>query len=311
MHLEWIIPCAVIGFLLLGFAVSYIVVNYAFYSRLFKRIDDEKISASALQETYFDEYRDIIKDSAQRLDKLPYKRITITSRDGLVLSAKYFCRKKDKVIVFLHGAHSHPQYNFGVIGEEAYDRGYDLLIVDQRAHGQSEGKYITYGIKESGDLLCWIDALDENVKSIYLYGVSMGATTIAFASDKIKDERVKALVLDCGFSSMNRLMNFINHKEHLPRFLLAPSICAGAKYAGACPNRQTTECLKNTIIPTMFIHGEKDVVVPSVETKNNYEACASKKCLEIVDDAGHTCAIHAGGERVRERIFEFLGGENE
>ncbi len=310
MDLTWIIVVlSVFAFLLVGFVVSYVIVNRVMFAKFFKRAKDEDILSVSLKDAYYDECRDEMKSAAKSLEQLPYEIVTTTSKDGILLSAKHYCRGKDKLIVFVHGVHSYPPYCFGVFALEAYNKGYDLLIVDQRAHWQSGGQYITYGNKESDDLLCWLEKID-NVSEIFCFGVSMGAATLGFASDKIRDTRVKALVMDCGYTSTQNLIEHLLDARGVPLLLFKPAMRWGKTMADAMTNN-TENCLKNTKIPVMFVHGDADTVVPVSATKKNYEACASKKNLEIVPNAGHACSTVIGGEKLRTKIFDFLGGTNE
>lgn len=308
MDLTWIIVLSVLAFLSVGFVVSYVIVNRLMFAKFFKRAKDEDIMSVTLEDAYYDECRDEMKSAAKKLERLPYEIVTTTAKDGILLSAKHYCRGKDKLIVLVHGVHSYPPYCFGVFALEAYDKGYDLLIIDQRAHWQSGGQYITYGNKESQDLLCWLEKID-NVSEIFCFGISMGAATLGFASDKICDPRVKALVMDCGYTSTRSLIEHLLGVRGVPKFLFKPTMLWG-KTADAMTS-STEDCLKNTKIPVMFVHGDADVVVPVSETTKNYEACASKKDLEIVPNAGHGCATIIGGEKLRTKIFDFLGGTNE
>ncbi len=312
MYLALIIALSVIAFLLIGFIVSYVVVNNMMFARFFERIKTEDLLPISLKDSNYDNYREQMKEAGARLLQLPHEDITITSKDGIKLSAKYYYRGSDRLIMCFHGVHSYPPYYFGVLGLEAYEKGYDLLIVDQRTHGQSEGDYITYGQKESDDVLCWLERIaPDNAKSIYMYGISMGASTLAFASNKIKDDRVKGLIVDCGFTSVGRMFAHVIKRQHVPAFLFGAVLRKGRKTADVDMSMTTEDCLKNTTIPVMFIHGDKDVVVPQIETERNYMACSSQKRIEIVKDAGHACATIVGGEDIRAKIFDFLGGQNE
>lgn len=309
MHPILIIIISVFAFFAVGFVISYIIVNRIMFVRFFQRCSDKYILSNALRDSYYDNCREEMKAAAEKLNKLPYRTITTTAEDGIRLSARYYCRGNENLIIFAHGVHSYPPYCFGVFCLEAYERNFDLLIVDQRAHWQSEGKYITYGKKESSDLLRWLDAVDsDKIKNIYLFGVSMGASTIGFAADKISDSRVKALVMDCGFTSTGNLIKHILQSHGVPKFMFAPSVFLAGRTIGVSLTDTTEDCLRKTSIPTLFIHGDSDTVVPKEESERNYRACAAKKQLLIAENAGHACASVVGGADLREKIFDFLGG---
>ena len=77
--------------------------------------------------------------------------------------------------------------------------GYSLLLIDNRSSGSSEGKYITFGMRESEDLIRWIKYINKKYPdfNIILGGVSMGASTIMMSMNRIKDDmNVKKMLLN-------------------------------------------------------------------------------------------------------------------
>lgn len=199
MRIIIITAVSLVAFLLLGFVISYAIVNRLMFVKFFKRRADEDVLSVSLEDGYYDNCRSEMKAAAGEIEKLSSERITTTSKDGITLSARLFSCGSDKLIIFFHGVRSYPPYCFGVFALEAYKRGYDVLFVDQRAQWESGGKYITYGKGESDDVLRWIEKIrDDKIKEIHLYGISMGASTLCYASDKIADKRVKSIVADSG-----------------------------------------------------------------------------------------------------------------
>lgn len=302
----------VVIFSAVGFIVSYVIVNYAMYSKFFKRIKDKDLNEYKLKALCYDGYREEIFSAADRIEKLPHERLTVKSRDGLNLSARYYGSGSDKLVMFCHGAHAVPLYNFAVIAEEYLKNGYDILLIDERAHGKSEGKLLSYGKLESEDVLCWLKTLkSKNLKRIVLYGTSMGATSIAFASDAIADDRVKAMVIDCGYCSLTELERGILAKSKTPLWIVAGAFLLGSKKAEAAMKESSTEHLSKTNIPALFLHGAEDAVVDKSQSEKAYNACASdKKEIIIVDGAGHTLSSVVGGNEVRKKIIAFSEGEN-
>ena len=226
-----IILYAILAFLA-GFVVSFIVVNIIMFRVFFKRASDDAMKNEALKDDYYDNCREEIKAAAARMEALPCERISVISEDGLKLSARYYNTGSDKLVVFCPGFHSVGWNCFGVIGSDLKERGYDFLIIDERAHWESEGEYLSYGNFESRDILCWIERIkDLRLKKIVLYGTSMGANAIALAADKVKDDRVKAIVLDCGFRSLSSLLDYLLKQRHVPKFLLFGTYYLGRKKA--------------------------------------------------------------------------------
>ena len=81
----------------------------------------------------------------------------IRSKDGLTLRAAYIPRENAKgTIICMHGYHSTNDIEFVPEVRFLWNLGYSILLPWQRSHGKSEGRYITYGVKERHDLKRWI-----------------------------------------------------------------------------------------------------------------------------------------------------------
>ena len=305
--MTWLyITLGVIAFLLAGYIVSYLIVNLIMFDRFFKRDDPKKIIN--LDSKAYDDYREQMLSARERMEKMPCERLSITSFDGLKLSARYYRGKTDKLIIMCHGAHTYSLNNFAVMAEKMAQKGYSMLIIDQRAYGESEGEYVSYGVLEQHDLLKWIELTEkfDYVRSIVLYGISMGAATVAFASDKIKDERVKGMILESGYSSLGELEHSLTSSRHLPDFLFSMQKRRTRRVVGVEFTQSNVDSLKNTDIPALFIWGDNDIVTPLKDFKVMYDECASQKRLVVVPGAGHAVATVAGGDNVQNLIFDFI-----
>ena len=300
------ITLGVIAFLLSGYIVSYYIVNHLMFDRFFRRDDPKKIID--LDSKAYDDYRDQMLSARERMEKVPCERLSITSFDGLKLSARYYRGNGDKLIIMCHGAHTYSLNNFAVMAEKMAQKGYSMLIIDQRAYGESEGEYVSYGALEQYDLLKWIELTEkfDYVRSIVLYGISMGASTVAFASDKIKDERVKGMILESGFSSLGELERSLTGMRRLPDFLFSLQKKMAKRLIGVEFAQSNVDSLKKTDIPALFIWGDNDIVTPLKDFKVMYEECASQKRLVVVPGAGHAVATVAGGDNVQNLIFDFI-----
>ncbi len=217
-------------------------------------------------------------DTKTYFDALPYDALSMTAKDGTKLSARFFPNGgTKKVAVILHGWHSFPWWDFGKSFDIVYNAGYAVLAVSQRAQGESEGRYLTYGAKESEDLLCWLDLLLERYGSdlsIAIMGVSMGAATVLISTGKTLPKQVKCAVADCSFTSAeDEFRSTMKGKFPLIRALGKPIayILAHARYSDMSPITAVTR----SKTPTLFIHGDKDSFVPYPMMQKLYDACAA------------------------------------
>lgn len=295
------ISLGVLGFLLLGFVVSLFVVAEGCYKGFFKR---KPLSPKALTDEHYTPFRQMIIDARKRMEQLPYTEYVCRSYDGLNLVAKYYDYGKDKTVIFMHGIYSHPLNNFAVIAERFIEWGYNVLIPDERAHGKSDGSETTYGYRESRDLITWIDFMKAHSDAkLVIYGTSMGAVAVALASDQIRDG-VYAAVCDCGFTSLRNSMNYLSTRCHAPSamFKIIGAMCR--RRLGIDFSESAEDHLKNSSIPTVFVHGLNDDAILSSESEKNYQACAAPKELILVEGCGHTTA--AMRPEISEQIYQFI-----
>lgn len=306
MHLAAVLLAAFVGFGVFGFFVSYIIVNIAFFHKFFGRISDEKLEKASLKSDYYDDFRSAIVEKRLKMEQLPNERVYIDAFDGIKLSARYYDRGYSRAVVFFHGARSIPWNSFGIIGDRFLSLGYNVLLVDMRAQGKSEGRYMSYGNLESRDVLSWIKWFDNKpIDRLLLYGSSMGSSAIAYASDKISSDKVKGLVLDCGYSSAKDLQRFILRNCNVPYGIVYGGYLLGKYLAKAEMSEKAAEHLKRNKIPTLFIHGTDDTVVPVCQGKENFDACGGYKEFIKVNGAGHTVALYKGGEAVKQKVCDF------
>ena len=300
--------------ILAGLTGGFLIFHFALLEHLFRaffgRMELAKLENDPLLPSYYDKSRDRIIKTREEMEGIPYEEVSVTADDGVKLAADYYDFGNKKTAILMHGFHSHPLKNLSVLALDLKEKGYNLLFPYERAHGKSGGKYITYGWLEQYDLLKWIEYVDADTsaESILIYGVSMGGTTVALASDKIDCDKVKALVIDCAFTSIESLLNNLVTTKNLPDKLFMPGMKRRIKHRANLTLTQfdASESIRHDKFPTLFVYGEKDVVVRSDDFDKIYEACPAKKMLLSVPDSGHAVALVDGGEAVLERFYTFI-----
>ena len=229
------------------------------------------------------------------------ERIQIRSDDGLRLTG-YFLPAADAkgTLLLFHGYRSDPFCDFGYSIQYYHSLGWNLLAACQRAHGESEGKYITYGIKERFDVRDWALYLTDRFGTelpIVLIGISMGSATVLMSLGTELPESVKGAVADCGYTSpYEQFIHILKTRVHLPVHpLLDIADLYALIFAGVgFRDYSTVTALRQNRRPVLFVHGERDNFVPIRFTVDNYAACVSEKRLITVPEAGHgTSYIHA------------------
>ncbi len=248
------------------------------------------------------------------LDWLLSKKLThyhITSDDGFKLHASFLPAEKpsNRYILCIHGYHCTGNDEFDSISRFYHEHGFNCFMIDHRGHGESEGKYITFGIKESEDCMKWLKFMrrefGEDIE-IILHGVSMGAATVMLMSGKMLPNNVVFAVADCGYSTLKGqlLHNFQNNR--LPAALSYWLYKIVAKLqAGFDPDKcNPIEGVEKSTIPILFAHGDEDDFVPFDMVYANYEACPSPvKRLITVPKAKHAQAFQVD-DRLKNAILD-------
>ena len=133
------------------------------------------------------------------------KEIRYQSRDGLTLYARFAASRNQGTILLAHGLGSSGE-NLALLARLLMREGYGILLMDLRAHGNSQGDTSTYGWKEGGDLACMVETLlkrvDVNGGKIGAYGLSLGAQAVLRGA--LQTDAIRALVLeDLGPSDLS------------------------------------------------------------------------------------------------------------
>lgn len=241
----------------------------------------------------------------------PHTLLTIEANGATLVAKRFEHKEPTGRILLFHGYRSIAETDFACAMDTYYRLGYELILVDQRAHGQSSGNWIGFGALERYDCLSWIRYLNAKFGSIptFLSGISMGCTTVLMALELDLPGNVKGAIADCGFTSPKEIIAHVMKKKlRLPPALLMPVLSVFSKlFAGYFFDEcSTIDALKKTTLPVLFIHGKSDDFVPTEMTVRNYEACASEKELILVEGAGHGTSFLQDKKGVSQAIATFL-----
>lgn len=257
-------------------------------------------------------YVDDIRAGRQWIEGHPHEMWEMESRDGLKLRAIFVPAENARgTVILAHGYHSNFLVDFSPVFDVYHQKGLNLLLPYQRSHGQSEGRYITYGVKESGDMRRWIDQVNTRVgrKPILCSGLSMGASTMMYLSGMELPENVKAFVVDCGFTSPKEIISYVfQHRYHLPAwpFLWAADLCARCFAKFRLNECHSVDTLARNKRPILMVHGLADTFVPPEMTDRGFAACGGDKQLLLVENAGHGLSFWVDQERYLKQLDQII-----
>ena len=257
-------------------------------------------------------YHDIMKKWNDEVTAMPHQSIYITAFDGLKLHGKYYeYAPQAPMELMFHGYRGSAERDLCGGVQRAFALGRNVLIVDQRACGKSEGRVITFGVKESLDCLAWLSYIAETFgpeQKVILTGISMGAATVLCATGRELPPNVVGVLADCGFTSAKAIICKVIDRMGLPAKLLYPFVKLGARIFGRFDVEEISpiEAVKHCTVPVIFIHGENDNYVPCSMSRENYDACSCAKRLVTVPDAGHGMAYLVDGKGYLHALADFF-----
>jgi uncharacterized protein len=249
--------------------------------------------------------------SKEEFDKLPKEELEIDTFDKLKLRGIFIEKFKEskRVVIIVHGYRV--CFSSSLIFMNMFFRQkFNVLLVDQRAHGRSDGIYATYGYYEKKDLDLWVNFLRQKIGEdavIGLHGQSMGGGTVLEYAEINK--YAKFIIADCPYSDGKKLIKHVFNKlSHLPMypFVLFMNFRLKRKAKFSIEDISPMKAISDKSIPVMFIHGSMDELVPSYMSEEMYKAKKGLKRLLIVEGAKHGNAYETNKELYEKEVEIFL-----
>ena len=304
------------------------LIGASFYLFKYAIARSDKVTMESLIQRMKDRYKDdpvkskwgyMIEEGYNKFLKQPVEEVFITNRENMKLRGYLMeCEGATKTVIFVHGWRSIPLFDFSCIWEYYRNHKFNVLFIEHRAHRESEGKYLYFGVKERFDVIDWANWLNERYgsdKKIFLSGISMGSATVMMAvGTEGLPENVVGASCDCGYTSATGIFcHVLKTKFNLPAFPILNVAGIIAKLFAKFDFEEftSTEGVKNAKIPLVFIHGTADDFVPVEHTYTNIKACTTEHVDIIVEGAEHGLsyftdpqAVTEGLEKVLKKVFD-------
>ncbi len=294
------------------FVISICTSIYFFrYTILRKKASTQNNNVNANTNWY--PHLEFIRSRKSWLYKQGIEDVYIKSYDNLKLHGTLL-RKPDSnnIVICFHGYTSNGINDYAALSKFYYEENFSVLMVDNRNHGESEGKYTGFGVLDRLDVKKWVEYIVRtfsNESNILLHGDSMGGATVLMASGLDLPANVRGIVSDCAFTSAYDVFSHVLKRDYnIPKFPvmflteILSKIFAGYGYKDV----STLNEVSKTNIPILFIHGSKDDFVPVWMTECNYNACNSPKELLIVDGADHAESYYFNRDAYESAIRNFI-----
>ncbi len=293
-------------------AASELLLSLYFVKRTLVRSKARVEDTMKMAGTDWSVYVSGIREDREWLWQHEHESVTILSRDGLKLSGTMFPVENSRgTVLCLHGYTSNAEQDYTSLARYYMENNFQILLVDHRAHGQSEGTYIGFGILDRYDALKWIEYLNHRFgieKKILVQGTSMGAATALMLSGLKLPKNVAGIVSDCAFTSpWDVFKSVLKNWYHLPAFPLLHITNWMAKRLAGYDYRSCTakEEVKKSSVPILLIHGEKDTFVPTSMCEEIYRNCPDAE-MQIIAGASHAESFYKDTALYKKRLQEFF-----
>ena len=304
----YIIISSILMFVILVVLIlSFIIYRKAFYN-------DRKNKPKSFEPISKPDYLPFMDQMVALLSvakSLEYKYVYIKSFDKKKLAAKlYLHDATSPFVIEVHGYKGSGVRDFSGGLTEFYNMGYNVLLIDHRGHGESDGRTITFGAKESKDVYSWIEYLNKNFNEpeIILYGISMGGNTVLNVSKMNLTKNILAIISDCPYSTPKDIVYTETKKLGFNLTLAKPFInLAALLYAHFSLNSANAiEAVKETKVPILLIHSKADLLVPYQMSEKIYDSNREKIELLLVEGAPHGLSYILDRDLVISKINEFI-----
>ena len=228
-------------------------------------------------------------------DEKKHDECFIKSRYGYKLRLYFFItdNDSDKYVVMAHG-HTYTHHGCIKYAKMMYERGYNVILYDERYHGNSGGNNTTLGYYEQNDLYDVITYVYERFgDKIFLgtYGESMGAAAVILEQNF--DDRVKFVVSDSGFARLEEvLLDLMKRFKAFPKKPLLKLADFFVKIIAKMSiyDVNPIDSLTNGKTPILFVHGEDDLFIKPHESEEMFNRYNGPKMFFL----GKNHAKHVG-----------------
>ena len=306
-----IMTAAGVALLLLG--VYFIFCAHLVNRFLRRKPYDPDRFVRGLKGTAMEPYGEIIQRERVWFAGQVREDVFIESYDGLRLHGQYLTQEDARgTMLLVHGFQSSGEGDFSCILKEYYTMGFNLLVIDQRGSLQSQGEYLTMGVRERQDVRSWCIWLLQRMGEqhrVVLDGISMGGATVLMAAGLDLPRNVVGIIADCPFTSPRDIFEHVMSTSiKLPTWLLwGADICCRMMAGFSIDGARTTDALRQSHLPLLIAHGEADDFVPCRMGVESFKAAATPdKQLITVPGAGHGMSYLVDRERMQAALVAFL-----
>ena len=278
------------------------------FDKLLKRPDINKAYAMVPEtDSWYDTISTVHK-SLKEIHKKPHEIIEIISKDNKILTAIYYPNNSNKTVICVHGYTSHAEREWAFPGLFYLSLGYNVLIPYQRAHGLSEGEYISFGALEHIDVIDWANKTNQinpNGK-ILIHGLSMGGGIVLDLSNKEIDN-VKCLIADAPSVSIESFFKNVSKevfKKHYDKIANHAIKRFNKEFKCDVKNFESVNIVSNSKYPILLSAGSNEHLEELFETIKTVNPMPTD--IIILPGCNHGNGMYKQTKLYQDKIKEFI-----
>ena len=230
--------------------------------------------------------------------------------EGLHLVGKYIDFGFDRAVIIIAGRTESYLYSY-YFAKPYMEAGFNILVIDNRAHGDSDGKYIGAGLREYHDILKWGELIHDkfNNKKIFIHGICIGSATAMYVltSDECPDYYL-GMCADGMYTTFYE--TFKTHMKDMKKPVWPFSYYVMKrlqKNIGENPIKKgPIYCIDKLKKPLLMIHSKEDVFSLPEKAQLLYDKCNSPKKLVWFDKGAHSHIRINTEEKYDQTIKDFI-----
>lgn len=309
-----IIILVIVIFLIISIVGGIFVPPYFIAKKVYKkqlvRTDKEKWGRACSAPDNAEQVAMYAAGEAWAAEHMQYAKDVEITNEGLHLVGQYFDFGFDRCVIILQGRTESYLYSH-YFAAPYKPLGFNVLVIDSRAHGLSDGIYNCVGLKEYSDILAWSRLMHDtyNNKSILLHGICIGSAT-AMNAITCKDTLpyFSGLIVEGMYTTFKETFYTHMKYEKKPTFPFVIYIMHMLKKNAGCnPSTEgPIKWIKKLDKPLLMLHSRQDIFSLPAKADELYAACPSKKKLVWFDKGAHSHIRINNTERYDQEIVDFV-----
>ena len=244
--------------------------------------------------------------------RLAYEEINVPVEVGLKLNCWLIKSPPpaNGTIIYLHGV-ADCKIDGIRFAQFMRENRFNVFLFDARRHGESDGKFCTYGYYEKDDVRMIIDYIssrqDLGAEKVGLFGTSMGAAVALQAA--ALDNRISAVVAENSFATLRSIFDdYQKRMIKLPFHYLRNIVIKRSETMASFRASEVSplEAVKRIRIPLLIVYGSNDRLIKPEYSEMLYEAASGPKEIFPIHAAAHNDTWRVAGEGYERKVIEFF-----